>query len=168
MLAPRHGFVSHIVVTVMPTWQISNYYWYEATYRTWWGRIHQGSKNTARQVAPETKFCTGVFSMELATCHFSDAQSSRVAPRFLENLWIHMVYGVIPTGFTYYSVCWAAYWLPPRKNDLQFDVVCAVHHIAMCRWPIRHTVLINDFLFHRFFLLYMFRMNYSFIIRNTA
>ena len=31
------------------------------------------------------------------------------------------------------------------------DVVRTVHHIAMCRWPKRCTVLINNFLFHHFF-----------------
>ena len=31
---------------------------------------------------------------------------------------------------------------------------------AMCRWPTKCTILINNFLFHRFFLLYMFRTNY--------
>ena len=35
----------------------------------------------------------------------------------------------------------------------EFDVVCTVHHIAMCRWPTRCTILINNFLFHRFYLL---------------
>ena len=32
----------------MPTWQLSNYYWCDATYIIWYGRIHQGSKNPAR------------------------------------------------------------------------------------------------------------------------
>ena len=27
----------------------------------------------------------------------------------------------------------------------QFDVMCTVRHIAMCRWPARCTVLINNF-----------------------
>jgi hypothetical protein len=61
-------------------------------------------KIPARQVAPATKYCTGVFSKGLATCHPSDAQNSGVAPRFLENLWIHGVYAVIYSAFTHYPV----------------------------------------------------------------
>ena len=30
--------------------------------------------------------------------------------------------------------------------------MCTVHHIAMCGWPTRCTILINNFLFHPFFL----------------
>ena len=55
-----------------------------------------------------------------------------------------------------------------RKITDKFDAVCTVHHIAMCRWPTRCTILINNFLFHSFFLLYMFRTNYSLFIRSTA
>jgi hypothetical protein len=54
--------------------------------------------------AMASKFCTGVLSIELATCHPSDTQTSGVSPRFLENLWIHVVYGVMSIEFTYYSV----------------------------------------------------------------
>ena len=40
---------------------------------------------------------------------------------------------------------------------LQFDVVCTVHHIAMCQWATKCKIFIINFYYTVFCLLYMFR-----------
>ena len=63
MFVARHDFVVHIVITVMPTWQLSNYYRCDATHRTWYGRIHQGSKKPPRTRLPRRPNFVQVFSV---------------------------------------------------------------------------------------------------------